>query len=324
MNGRIYDYNLGRFMSVDPFIQSPTSTQSVNPYSYIMNNPLAGTDPTGYYAECPDKIAGCKPNKENPERKERSGRGFVDRVIYQQSSNGAQVKHHGGNNYTASFQISKKATLEVDFKINNVGSQAAIASGSGVGGYSDDHLAKLGFAPGTRFFNDVGDPYLPLGMTYEQHQQAMYDASGIAAVGLTFFIPGPEDILLGVYIASRGAELTAKAVSLARGADVVEGITKSAYEIAKSGGKHSGFFENNLVRSSEELQKGVSKLQKQIDTHEALIKDPEATMSKLGKGNWNSLDPRQQKALIEKKWPSDIQRQREQQNILQGILKEKG
>jgi hypothetical protein len=33
---------------VDPFIQSPTSTQSINPYSYIMNNPLAGTDPTGY------------------------------------------------------------------------------------------------------------------------------------------------------------------------------------------------------------------------------------------------------------------------------------
>jgi len=48
MNGRVYDYNLGRFMSVDPLIQSPTSTQSVNPYSYIMNNPLAGTDPTGY------------------------------------------------------------------------------------------------------------------------------------------------------------------------------------------------------------------------------------------------------------------------------------
>jgi RHS repeat-associated protein len=51
MNGRVYDYNLGRFMSVDPLIQSPTSTQSVNPYSYIMNNPLAGTDPTGYAAE---------------------------------------------------------------------------------------------------------------------------------------------------------------------------------------------------------------------------------------------------------------------------------
>jgi hypothetical protein len=35
-------------MSVDPFIQAPSNTQSINPYSYIMNNPLAGTDPTGY------------------------------------------------------------------------------------------------------------------------------------------------------------------------------------------------------------------------------------------------------------------------------------
>ena len=51
MNGRVYDYNLGRFMSVDPFIQSPTNSQSMNPYSYIMNNPLAGTDPSGYVAE---------------------------------------------------------------------------------------------------------------------------------------------------------------------------------------------------------------------------------------------------------------------------------
>ncbi|MDC2889332.1 hypothetical protein PN838_11750 [Psychrosphaera sp. G1-22] len=58
MNGRVYDYNLGRFMSVDPFIQSPTSTQSVNPYSYIMNNPLSGTDPTGYACTMAGKANG--------------------------------------------------------------------------------------------------------------------------------------------------------------------------------------------------------------------------------------------------------------------------
>jgi hypothetical protein len=51
MNGRIYDYNLGRFLSVDPFIQDPGNSQSMNPYSYIMNNPLAGTDPSGYIVE---------------------------------------------------------------------------------------------------------------------------------------------------------------------------------------------------------------------------------------------------------------------------------
>ena len=52
MNGRVYDYNVGRFLSVDPVIQSPTNSQSMNPYSYIMNNPLAGTDPTGYASQC--------------------------------------------------------------------------------------------------------------------------------------------------------------------------------------------------------------------------------------------------------------------------------
>ncbi|MFQ6371525.1 FG-GAP-like repeat-containing protein [Shewanella sp. YIC-542] len=89
MNGRIYDYNLGRFMSVDPFIQSPTSTQSVNPYSYIMNNPLAGIDPTGYYAECPNNINGCPKPEEKKRRMDGSGRGSGWTVIYDISGNGS-------------------------------------------------------------------------------------------------------------------------------------------------------------------------------------------------------------------------------------------
>jgi RHS repeat-associated protein len=48
MNGRVFDYNIGRFSSVDPFIQNPSFSQSMNPYSYIMNSPLAGIDPSGY------------------------------------------------------------------------------------------------------------------------------------------------------------------------------------------------------------------------------------------------------------------------------------
>src|SRR5439155_7638460 len=48
MNGRMYDYRLGRFLSVDPIISSPANSQSINPYSYIGNNPLSGVDPTGY------------------------------------------------------------------------------------------------------------------------------------------------------------------------------------------------------------------------------------------------------------------------------------
>ena len=49
MNGRVYDYRLGRFLSVDPIIGNPASSQAVNPYSYGGNNPLSGADPTGYF-----------------------------------------------------------------------------------------------------------------------------------------------------------------------------------------------------------------------------------------------------------------------------------
>jgi RHS repeat-associated protein len=51
MNGRMYDYNNGRFLSVDPFIASPSSTQTLNPYTYVLNNPLSGTDPSGYFVK---------------------------------------------------------------------------------------------------------------------------------------------------------------------------------------------------------------------------------------------------------------------------------
>ncbi len=56
MNGRVYDYNVGRFMSVDPLIQGDGNSQGINPYSYIMNNPMAGTDPTGYKIEEETKV----------------------------------------------------------------------------------------------------------------------------------------------------------------------------------------------------------------------------------------------------------------------------
>ena len=52
MNGRVYDPSLGRFLSVDPVYQFPTNMQSLNPYSYVLNNPLSLTDPSGYASEC--------------------------------------------------------------------------------------------------------------------------------------------------------------------------------------------------------------------------------------------------------------------------------
>ena len=59
MNGRIYDPNLGRFLSVDPVFEFPTNTQSLNPYSYVLNNPLSMTDPTGYVESCGTGKTSC-------------------------------------------------------------------------------------------------------------------------------------------------------------------------------------------------------------------------------------------------------------------------
>lgn len=48
MNGRVYDPILGRFLSADPFTQFPEYTQGLNRYTYVLNNPLSFTDPSGY------------------------------------------------------------------------------------------------------------------------------------------------------------------------------------------------------------------------------------------------------------------------------------
>lgn len=39
MGGRVYDPEIGRFLSPDPFVQFPASTQGFNRYSYVGNNP---------------------------------------------------------------------------------------------------------------------------------------------------------------------------------------------------------------------------------------------------------------------------------------------
>jgi len=48
MNGRIYDPVTGRFLQADPLVQDPFNGQSYNRYGYVLNNPLAFTDPTGF------------------------------------------------------------------------------------------------------------------------------------------------------------------------------------------------------------------------------------------------------------------------------------
>ena len=124
MNGRMYDYNNGRFLSVDPFIQSPGDSQSVNPYSYLMNNPLAGTDPTGYCAAATGtRIKSCGDMKVEVEVKvdgKTVGSTVVKNVNFK---NGADVN-----------SAMSKGAGQIAGAINDIKSQGTIAKQSPISG----------------------------------------------------------------------------------------------------------------------------------------------------------------------------------------------
>ena len=64
-----------------------------------------------------------------------------------------------------------------------------------------------------------------------------------------------------------------------------------------------------------ELQKGIDSFRKRIAEHLDKISNPGKYIEE-----WRMLDKRQQEALINKKWPSEINEFKEQQEILEKIL----
>ena len=91
---------------------------------------------------------------------------------------------------------------------------------------------------------------------------------------------------------------------------------RDAFQIAKEGGRHAGFLKNYLGRSATEIRKGIASLEREIAKHRAKIANPGRALP-----NWDTLDPRQQQALLTEKWPSDIERLSEQADILRALLR---
>jgi hypothetical protein len=131
MNGRAYDYQLGRFLSVDPIIQFPTNSQSLNPYSYILNNPLAGTDPTGYQS-CtnPETLGQC-------DFKEVGSRISKTAEIVPDGKGG--VEFAGKNTVGGKIVMGPGSSLGVSLERPGSGSvgQGTKPSGSSVGAVTD-------------------------------------------------------------------------------------------------------------------------------------------------------------------------------------------
>ncbi len=96
-------------------------------------------------------------------------------------------------------------------------------------------------------------------------------------------------------------------------------MANDAFEIARKGGKYSGFYETHKGLTRSELLKSIRSSQIQIEKHSEWISNP------LSKNpNFYQFDIRRQRSLIDVHWPADIRRHQDQIAIIKGILKERG
>ena len=96
-------------------------------------------------------------------------------------------------------------------------------------------------------------------------------------------------------------------------------IQGNAYETAKAGGRHGAFYRLYMHRHTAEIRLGIRSLDQRIQEHREKMSDPVHNVT-----GYTQLDPRQQRALLESKWPADIWRLQEQRDILAGIVRERG
>jgi hypothetical protein len=70
-------------------------------------------------------------------------------------------------------------------------------------------------------------------------------------------------------------------------------------------------------RSAKEIQKGIKSLEKQIAVHKDKIANPSKHCPE-----WDTMDPRRKDALINKRWPAEIQCYTEERDVLRTILEQ--
>lgn len=90
-----------------------------------------------------------------------------------------------------------------------------------------------------------------------------------------------------------------------------------AYEAAKAGGRHSGWYQEQLANGVRQIVKGIRSIERQLTDHEQWLANPDAKVD-----DWLVRDERYRAGLL-RRWQRDVQRHREQIEILNGILAER-
>ncbi|MEW6773873.1 MAG: RHS repeat-associated core domain-containing protein [Bacteroidota bacterium] len=103
--------------------------------------------------------------------------------------------------------------------------------------------------------------------------------------------------------------------------------TKSAFQAAKEGGKHSGLLKNYASKSIKEIEKAVQSLDKKAQEHLDYIKDPAKALldkqKRTGSGKlWKDMTKKEQEGIL-KFWKKEADTYKEQKEVLEGLIKEK-
>lgn len=167
MNGRIYDGALGRFVQADPIIQDPLRVQSLNRYSYVWNNPLNATDPSGFVKE-DEKPEELLVTGEKPKNDGGSGQyKITDPVAFQQWLDKFSVKETDFNNLMQQMGFSKASTSNkanfkggVNYSANSDGELTGISTESATIKFADggesEAASETRKGDGTYFFGGAG------------------------------------------------------------------------------------------------------------------------------------------------------------------------
>lgn len=91
----------------------------------------------------------------------------------------------------------------------------------------------------------------------------------------------------------------------------------SDYQIAKSGGRNSGFYNRFKTARTAEIEKSIRSFSKRIAEHQKKVRDPDAYLKP-------DCTPEHRADLISRYWPEEIADFHQQCNILRGILEERG
>ena len=88
------------------------------------------------------------------------------------------------------------------------------------------------------------------------------------------------------------------------------------YETAKAGGPHHGWMEKQRTLPAVKLLKSIRSLEKQIAQHQQWIENPYLKVL-------TDIPAEERDYYVTTKWPNDIARQRQQIEIITGVLNER-